>query len=73
MAPELLARATTLALIHEAIGLFGPLSEREIGDMLDESPHATSYALSRLLLDGRVEIVRAADRDVVLYRAVGGG
>ena len=71
MAPELLARQTTLGLIHEAIRLFGPLSEREIGDMLDESIYATSYALSRLLLDGRVECVRTPDREVVLYGARG--
>lgn len=67
MVPELLARQTTLGLIHEAIGLFGPLSDKELQVMLDESPHATSHALSRLLLLGRVEMVRTADRDVVLY------
>jgi hypothetical protein len=69
---QLLARTTTTALILEAVQRFGPLSEREIGTMLDESLCATSAALSRLLLSRQVRIERTAQCDVVLYAARGG-
>jgi hypothetical protein len=69
---QLLARTTTTELILEAVQRFGPLSEREVGDMLDESFQTTSRALSRLLLRGQVRLERTASREVVLYAARGG-
>lgn len=67
MGAELLARATTTELVYEALDRYGPLSEREIGAMLSDSPRLTGPALNRLLTLGLIRVERTADVEVVLW------
>lgn len=69
MTLDTLARQTTTDLILEALQRFGPLAEREIGDMLDEPWQSTNAALDTLICQRRIHIPHTPGRPVVLFAA----